>query len=181
MMYVPPSSQEEQVSRLTATIIQCFDTGDTATMSDIISHPVLLDDGYQEKSYCLILDFLQQKQQKLLSIFNDLQLKKTLDSTSLQQLSGSTTITLLNYLPDEFRAFRSEYCNELVKIARLLVKTEYDTAVDIVRNSLHLNSLPQSRQRAAQLLGELEHKGSKPPTPPHRPALVLLRAFFNKK
>ncbi|SFF01294.1 hypothetical protein SAMN05518672_11449 [Chitinophaga sp. CF118] len=169
----------------TAAIIQCFNTGNTGMMSDITGNPILLDDGYQEKSYCTILDYLQEKQQKLLSIWNDLQLKNKIDTTELKNLASPTSISLLNYLPDEFEGFRSEYCNELVKLTRLLVRTDYDMAHELIINTLELHCLPQSRQRATICFQELQNieEHAKPTGINQRPTFILLRliAAMSKK
>lgn len=160
----------------TSAVIQCFRTGNTGMMSDIMANPILLDDEYQERSYCTILTFLQAKQQKLISIRNDLQLKHKIKPSDIEQQAGSTVITLLNYLPEEFQGLRSEYCNELVKITRLLLKTDYNTAFDLISNARQLNCLPQSKQRAEDCYRELK---SMEANEKHlRPAFVLLRYIF---
>ena len=165
----------------TSAVIQCFRTGNTDMMSNIMANPILLNDEYQERSYCTILIFLQAKQQKLISIWNNLQLKHKIKPSDLEQQASPTTITLLNYLPDEFQGLRSEYCNELVKITKLLVKTDYQTALELILNAKQLNCLPQSQQRAEECYRELQNMDD---NEKHlRPAFVLLRYIlaFSKK
>ena len=165
----------------TSAVIQCFRTGNTSMMNDIMANPILLDDEYQERSYCSILTFLQAKQQKLLSIWHALQLKHKIKPCDLEQLTSITTITLLNCLPDEFQWLRSEYCNELVKITRLLVKTDYQMALELITNARQLNCLPASQQRAEECYCELQNMDV---NEKHlRPAFVLLRYIlaFSKK
>ena len=165
----------------TSAVIQCFRTGNTGMMSDIMANPILLDDEYQERSYCTILTFLQAKQQKLITIRNNLQLKHKIKPSDMEQQAGNTIITLLNYLPDEFQGLRSEYCNELVKITKLLVKTDYNMAFELISNARQLNCLPQSLRRAEECYCELQNMEA---NDKHlRPTFVLFRYIlaFSKK
>lgn len=157
----------------TSAVIQCFRTGNTSMMNDIMANPILLDDEYQERSYCSILTFLQAKQQKLRSIWHTLQLKHKIKPSDLEPLTSSITITLLNYLPDEFQWWRSEYSNELVKITRLLAKTDYYMALELITNTIQLNCLPSSQQRAEECYRELLNVEANEKHP--RPAFILLR------
>ena len=131
----------------TPAIIQCFTTGNTSMMNDLVTNPLLLDDVAEEKSFCTILNFLQEKQKQLLVIWNQLQLGTKINVAELEKLTGITTISLLNYLPHEFQAFRSEYCNELVKIAQLLVRKDPEMAHELIVHTRDLDCLPQSKQR----------------------------------
>jgi hypothetical protein len=165
----------------TSAVIQCFRTGNTGMMHDIMANPILLDDEYQERSFCSILTFLQAKQQKLITIWNTLQLKHKIKPSDLEQQTSIETITLFNYLPDEFQWLRSEYSNELVKITRLLVKTDYQMALELITNARQLNCLPASQQRAEDCYCELVNMEA---NEKHlRPTFVLLRYIlaFNKK
>jgi hypothetical protein len=165
----------------TSAVIQCLRTGNTSMMGDIMANPILLDDDYKERSYCSILIFLQAKQQKLISIWNNLQLKHKVKPSDMEQQTSITTINLLNYLPDEFQGLRSEYCNELVKITRLLAKTDYHGASELIMNARQMNCLPQSQQRAEDCYRELLNMEANEKH--ERPAFVLFRYIlaFSKK
>jgi hypothetical protein len=162
----------------TAAIIQCFNTGNAGMMNALVNNPIFLDDEYQEKSYFTILNFLLAKQQKLLTIRNNLQLKKKIHSTDIEQ---QTTITLLNYLPDEFQGFRSEYCNELVKISKLLVLTDPPLAIELIISTSKLNCLPQSRQRVLECYQQLQTMEIKPTPAENRFAILRLIFAFSKR
>jgi hypothetical protein len=162
----------------TAAIIRCFNTGNTGMMNALVSNPIFLDDEYQEKSYFTILNFLLAKQQKLLTIWNNLQLKKKIHSTDIEQ---QTTITLLNYLPDEFQGFRSEYCNELVKISKLLALTDPHLAIELIISTSKLNCLPQSRQRVLECYQQLQTMEIKPTPSENRFTILRLIFAFSKR
>lgn len=169
---------EKYEAVFTAAIIQCFNTGNIDMMNALVNNPILLDDEYQQKSYFIILNFLREKQQKLITLWNNLQLKKKINPTDLEQ---QTTITLLNYLPDEFQGFRSEYCNELVKISKLLSLTDPHLAIELIINTSKLNCLPQSRQRVLECYQQLQTMDIKPTPLEHRFTILRLIFAFNKR
>jgi len=162
----------------TTAVIQCFNTGNIDMMNALVNNPILLDDEHQQKSYFVILSFLREKQQKLITLWNNLQLKKKINSTDLEQ---QTTISLLNYLPDEFQGFRSEYCNELVKISKLLSLTDPHLAIELIINTSKLNCLPKSRQRVLECYQQLQTMEIKPTPLEHRFTILRLIFAFSKR
>jgi hypothetical protein len=161
----------------TSAIIQSFNTGNTGLMSALMSNPILLDDEYQQKSYFTILSYLRERQQQLLTISNNLQLRNKINPADLDL---QITILLLNYLPDEFQGFRSEYSNKLVKISKLLSLTDIHLAIELIVNTSKLNCMPQSRQKVLECYQQLQTMDIKPISE-NRFAILRLIFAFNKR
>ncbi|WPQ61960.1 hypothetical protein SIO70_26720 [Chitinophaga sancti] len=140
----------------TAAVISCLQMKDTQLMRDLMANPHLLDDCNEEKSYTAILQFLNEKERFLLSLRHQLQLAQAVDAVALEETADITYICLLNLLPDEFHSFRSEYCKEVIKTARILAKKHHKMAIIMLSNILELQCDSPSHLRAEMLYNELQ-------------------------
>lgn len=140
----------------TAAVITCLQMKDTKMMRDLMANPLLLDDCYQEKSYTAILQFLNERERQLMSVRHQLQLSQPIDAVALEETADIGYICLLNLLPDEFHSFRTEYCKEVIKTARILAKKHHRMALIMLSNILELKCDTTSHLQAEKLYHELQ-------------------------
>ncbi|SFW17924.1 hypothetical protein [Chitinophaga sancti] len=140
----------------TAAVISCLQMKDTQMMRDLMANPLLLDDCHEEKSYTAILQFLNERESLLLSVRHQLQLAQPIDAVALEATADAVYIDLLNLLPDEFHSFRTEYCKEVMKTARILAKKHHKMAITMLSNILELKCDTPSHLQAERLYNELQ-------------------------
>lgn len=142
-------------SVFTTAVIGCLQRKDMQLMRDLMANPILLDGPQEEKSYTEILKFLNGREKLFLSLRNQLQLAQPLDALALEQVADITFICLLNLLPAEFSSFRTQYCKEAIKTARVLSKKHHKMAITLLNNVLELRCDDMAHQQAQKLYNEL--------------------------
>lgn len=142
----------------TAAVIGCLQRKDTKLMSDLMANPILLDGPNQAKSYTEILHYLNGREKLLLSLRNQLQLAQPIDAVALDAVADIVFICVLNLLPAEFNSFRTQYCKEAIKTARVLSKKHHKMAICLLSNILELTCDDHVHQQAQKLYNEMLHE-----------------------
>jgi hypothetical protein len=140
----------------TAAVITALQMKDTQMMRDLMANPLLLDDFHQSRSYTAILQFLNERESQLMAVRHQLQLSQPIDALALEATADIVYICLLNLLPDEFHSFRTEYCKEVIKTARILAKKHHRMAIIMLSNILELRCDTPSYLQAERLYNELQ-------------------------
>jgi hypothetical protein len=138
-------------------VLRSFDLKDTNLMGDLASNPILLDDVHRKQAFDKILRFLEEKKAKLLSINSKLTLGGPVMTADLSEHAGIITICLLNYLPDDFQAFRTEYAKEIIKILHNLYNKDFQAALNIATDLRQLKCEAQTAYDADAFYKVLEN------------------------
>ena len=142
-------------------VFRCFDLKDTNLISDIAANPLLLNDAHKKMAFDKIFKFLEEKKAKLVSLANSIQMGYHVDMIELSEHTGVMTICILNYLPVEFQAFRTEYGNEIVKLVRSLMTKDFNSARNIITDVRQLKADAQTTYDADELYQRIENAAQK--------------------
>ncbi len=157
LAFISPYFQDVYVK----AIFRSFDLKDTNLMSDVAVNRILLDDAHKQQAFDQILAYLEEKKAKLVSLSNKLHLGEAISLLDLSDYAGIMIIANLNYLPVEFKEFRSAYGREILKVIQWLVSRDFQAALNMATDLRQLKCDPQTMHDADALYQQLENTSQK--------------------
>jgi len=157
LAFISPYFQDVYVK----AIFRAFDLKETNLISDLSVNRILLDDAHKKQAFDQILVYLEERKAKLVSLSNKLHLGEAISLLDLSNYTGIIIIANLNYLPLEFKDFRSAYGREILKVIRWLVNRDFQAALNMATDLRQLKCDPQTMHDADALYQQLENTSQK--------------------
>ncbi|SHN13313.1 hypothetical protein [Chitinophaga sp. CF418] len=157
LTFISPYFQDVYVK----AIFRSFDLKDTNLMSDVAVNRILLDDAHKKQAFDQIMAYLEERKAKLVSLSNKLHLGEAISLLDLSEYTGIMTIANLNYLPVEFKEFRTAYAREILKVVRWLVSRDFPAALNMATDLRQLKCDAQTTYDADALYQQLENASQK--------------------